>query len=58
MHWFKIRGYWQSGATTDYEDSESGAESLSGWTAGSVPPYSSYNTNHLVQILGGRGYIW
>lgn len=58
FHWFKIRGYYSSGAGTDYEDSESGAESLSGWRPGSVPPYSSYDTGHLLQILGGRGYIW
>ena len=58
MHWFKIRGYYSSGAGTDYEDSESGAESLSGWTVGSVPKYSPYDTGRLLQILGERGYIW
>ena len=58
LHWFKIRGYYSSGSGTDYEDSESGAESLSGWKVGSVPKYSSYDTGHLLLILGGRGYIW
>jgi peptidase C39-like protein len=58
FHWFKIRGYYTSGAGTDYEDSESGAEALSGWPVGSVPKYSSYDSGHLLQILGGRGYIW
>jgi hypothetical protein len=57
-HWFKIRGYYSSGAGTDYEDSESGAEALSGWPVGSVPKYSSIDTVRLIQILGERGYIW
>lgn len=58
LHWFKIRGYYSSGAGTDYEDSESGAEALSGWPVGSVPKYSPFDTGRLLQILGGRGYIW
>jgi hypothetical protein len=56
MHWFDIRGYSQSGAVTDYEDSVHGASSI-GWSA-AVPAYSSLSTVTMVYILGARGYIW
>jgi hypothetical protein len=56
FHWFDIRGYQDSGAVADYEDSVHGASSI-GWSAG-VPAYSSLSTAVLVAILGGRGYDW
>ena len=56
MHWFDIRGYSQSGAVTDYEDSVHGATSI-GWSA-DVPAYSSLSTVTMVYILGARGYVW
>ena len=56
MHWFDIRGYSQSGAVTDYEDSVHGASSI-GWSA-AVPAYSSLSTVTIVYILGARGYVW
>ncbi len=56
MHWFDIRGYAQSGAITDYEDSVHGAPSIA-WS-GSVPSYSSLLSTTVVYILGARGYVW
>jgi hypothetical protein len=56
MHWFDIRGYAQSGAITDYEDSVHGAPSIA-WS-GSVPSYSSLLSTTIVYILGARGYVW
>jgi hypothetical protein len=56
FHWFEIRGYQSSGASTMYEDSVHGATSI-GW-AGSVPAYSTLPSNHIVSIVGGRGYVW
>jgi hypothetical protein len=56
FHWFDIRGYQDSGAVTDYEDSVHGASSI-GWSDG-VPAYSSISSNVVVQILGARGYDW
>ena len=56
FHWFEIRGFQSSGATTNYEDSVHGATSIS-WS-GSVPAYSSYDSPTLVTIVGGRGYVW
>jgi hypothetical protein len=56
FHWFEIRGYYGSGATTLYEDSVHGATSIS-WSAG-VPAYSSLPSNQIVSIVSGRGYVW
>ncbi len=56
FHWFDIRGYKKSGATTDYEDSVHGASSI-GWAA-TVPAYSSLPSATIVNIIGARGYDW
>jgi hypothetical protein len=56
FHWFDIRGYKKSGATTDYEDSVHGASSI-GWAA-TVPAYSSLPSSTIVNIVGARGYDW
>jgi hypothetical protein len=56
FHWFDIRGYQDSGAVTDYEDSVHGASSI-GW-ATQVPAYSSMASSTIVNILGARGYMW
>jgi len=56
FHWFEIRGYQNSGASTMYEDSVHGATSI-GW-AGSVPAYSTLPSNQIVSIVAGRGYVW
>lgn len=55
-HWFDIRGYSNSGATTEYEDSVHGASSI-GWSA-AVPAYSALSSVTIVNILGARGYDW
>jgi|ERR1022692_332949 hypothetical protein len=55
-HWFDIRGYRNSGATTEYEDSVHGASSI-GWSA-AVPAYSALSSRTIVNILGARGYDW
>lgn len=56
FHWFEIRGYQASGASTMYEDSVHGASSIS-WS-GSVPAYSTLPSSQIVSIVSGRGYIW
>ena len=56
MHWFDIRGYSQSGAIADYEDSVHGAASI-GWSV-AVPAYSSLSSVAIVDIVGARGYVW
>lgn len=56
FHWFEIRGYDDSGATTLYEDSVHGAKSVS-WSAG-VPAYSALPSSWIMSIIGGRGYVW
>ena len=56
FHWFDIRGYRKSGATTDYEDSVHGASSI-GWAA-TVPAYASLPSATIVNIVGARGYAW
>jgi hypothetical protein len=56
FHWFDIRGYQNSGATTDYEDSVHDASSI-GWAA-TVPAYSSLPSATIVNIIGARGYDW
>ena len=56
FHWFEIRGYQNSGATTMYEDSVHGASSIS-WS-GAVPAYSSLPSSQVVSIMSRRGYIW
>lgn len=56
LHWFEIRGYDDSGATTLYEDSVHGATSVS-WYAG-VPAYSALPSSWIMSIVGGRGYAW
>lgn len=56
FHWFDIRGYGKSGATTDYEDSVHGASSI-GWAA-TVPAYSALPSSTIVNVVGARGYDW
>lgn len=56
FHWFDIRGYEESGAVTNYEDSVHAAASI-GWSA-QVPAYSSMASSTIVEIMGARGYIW
>jgi len=56
FHWFEIRGYQSSGASTMYEDSVHGATSI-GWS-GNVPAYSTQPSNQIVSIISGRGYVW
>lgn len=56
FHWFEIRGYFGSGATTLYEDSVHGATSIS-WS-GNVPAYSNLPSSTIVSIVSGRGYVW
>jgi hypothetical protein len=56
FHWFDIRGYENSGNTTEYEDSVHGASSI-GWAA-DVPAYSALSSRTIVMILGARGYDW
>jgi hypothetical protein len=58
FHWFDIYGYTNSGNYTKYEDSVHGVStSIISW-ASSVPAYSSILTSKIVQIVGGRGYVW
>jgi hypothetical protein len=56
FHWFEIRGYQSSGASTMYEDSVHGATSIS-WSA-NVPAYSTMASSKIVSIISGRGYVW
>ncbi len=56
FHWFDIRGYANSGTTTEYEDSVHGASSI-GWAA-TVPAYSALPSATIVNIVGARGYDW
>lgn len=56
FHWFEIRGYQNSGATTMYEDSVHGAGSV-GWS-GAVPAYSIMASSTIARIVAGRGYVW
>jgi hypothetical protein len=56
FHWFEIRGYQNSGASTMYEDSVHGASSI-GWSP-SVPAYSTISSGGIVSIVAGRGYVW
>jgi hypothetical protein len=56
FHWFEIRGYENSGASTLYEDSVHNAGSVS-WHAG-VPAYSTLPSSWIVSIVAGRGYVW
>jgi hypothetical protein len=56
FHWFEIRGYQSSGASTMYEDSVHGAASI-GWSA-NVPAYSTLPSSQIVSIVAGRGYVW
>jgi hypothetical protein len=55
-HWFEIRGYQSSGASTMYEDSVHGATSI-GWSP-NVPAYSTLSSTAIVSIVSGRGYVW
>ena len=56
FHWFDIRGYADSGASTMYEDSVHNATSVL-WSGG-VPAYSTLASGKIVTIVEGRGYIW
>jgi len=56
FHWFDIRGYTDSGASTMYEDSVHAATSVP-WYGG-VPAYSTLASSKIVTIVEGRGYIW
>ena len=51
FHWFEIGGYGPGGGSVYYADS---ATTL--WSG--VRPYSWYDTQTLITILGGRGYDW
>ncbi|GAC1379080.1 MAG: hypothetical protein NVSMB48_01820 [Marmoricola sp.] len=56
FHYFEIRGYSNTGGSTAYEDSVHGATSIS-WSSG-VPAYSTLSSSTIVNIVGGRGYVW
>jgi hypothetical protein len=56
FHWFEIRGYQSSAASTMYEDSVHNARSIA-WYA-SVPAYSTLPSSQIVTIVAGRGYVW
>ncbi|MGA8117094.1 MAG: hypothetical protein WCA46_25955, partial [Actinocatenispora sp.] len=56
FHFFTVRGYTDSGANTQYQDSVHGAGSVS-WASG-VPAYSTISSDTLTVINGGRGYVW
>lgn len=51
FHWFHIRGYEQSGAQTWIQD-----PATSVWSG--VPAHSLNDSNKLVTIMGGRGYLY
>jgi len=51
FHYIEIGGYGSSGGTVYYADS-----ATSVWS--SVPPYSWFNMQTMITILGGRGYAW
>lgn len=55
-HYFEMRGYSSSGATTMYEDTVHNATTVS-WYAG-VPAYSNLASDTIATIVGGRGYVW
>lgn len=58
FHWFDIRGYTSSGASTMYEDSVHGVSiSIISW-ADNVPAYTTMSSKAIVTIVGGRGYVW
>jgi hypothetical protein len=58
FHWFDIYGYSGNGNYTMYEDSVHGVpSSVISW-APNVPAYSTMLSRTIVQILGGRGYVW
>lgn len=56
QHYVEIRGYHQTGAQTNYEDSIHGNTQV-GWYA-SVPAYSQMSSATFATILGDRGYVW
>lgn len=56
QHYVEIRGYHDSGATTNYEDSIHGNTQV-GWYA-NVPAYSPLPSTTFATILGDRGYVW
>ena len=51
FHWFELGGYGSYGASIYYADS-----ATSVWSG--VPPFSWYDRDAMVVILGGRGYAW
>ncbi len=51
FHWFEIGGYGSYGASIYYADS-----ATSVWSG--VQPFSWYDRDALVVMLGGRGYAW
>ena len=51
FHWFQIGGYGSYGASIYYADS-----ATSVWSG--VQPFSWYDRDAMVVILGGRGYAW
>lgn len=56
QHYVEIRGYHQTGAQTNDEDSIHGNTQV-GWYA-SVPAYSQMSSATFATILGDRGYVW
>jgi hypothetical protein len=56
FHWVNIRGYSNSAALTNIADPASGAPSLS-WSS-AVPKFSSNDTEKMVRMMGGRGYVF
>jgi hypothetical protein len=58
FHWFDIYGYSNGGTYTMYEDSVHGVfPSIISW-APNVPAYTTVSSSTIVQIVGGRGYVW
>lgn len=56
QHYVSIRGFSNYGETTNYQDSASGASSIS-WSSG-VPAVSSIDSTKIARIFGGYGIIW
>lgn len=56
FHWIAVRGYQDWGYTTSYANPAEDSPYVS-WSA-NVPRYATHNSNELVAIFGGRGYVW
>jgi hypothetical protein len=57
FHWFDIYGYTNNGAYTMYEDSVYNASAV-GWHDLVTSPNGTIASSKIVQIVGGRGYVW